>query len=397
MTRDVRLHIIAVVLEGSWALSSHHSVLGRIRTRFLKSDMFFRKETPIQKIMKGKNYCRLGGLAFILLFCSAGYGQSQSARREGDEVMAVVNGSRVITRREVDSLVGSQLFDLEERIYNLRRNALNNLIMRILLEEEARIRGVTVEELKDQLVPDRVEVKQSQVEQVYAENAGGFGAMSEDEVRQRIKLDLETREKLEKYKQALAALRSKAGLDIFLSAPLSPVVAISDDGPSMGPKDAPVTIIEFSDFQCPFCKKATDTLKQLQQSYGSQVRLVFKHLPLPIHPQAFKAAQAAVCANEQGKFWPYHDRLFGATDLPAEILTKHARETGLEMNRFEACLESEASRNAVLKNMQEAKNADVQGTPTFIINGRLLRGARKLSDFQSVIDQELSERKKPSN
>jgi protein-disulfide isomerase len=341
-----------------------------------------------------KSYC-FGGLVLVLLLCSTGYAQSQDGRR--DEVIAIINGSRIITRIEVDSLIGSQLYDLEEKIYNLRKNALNNLITRILLEEEARNQRVTVEELKERLVPIRVEVKQSQVEQFYAENAGSFGTISEEEARQRIRLDLETRQKLEKYREALAALRNKARLDTFLSAPKPPAVAISDDGPSIGPKDAPVTIVEFSDFQCPYCKQSADTLRQLQQSYGAQIRLVFKHLPLPIHAQAFRAAQAAVCADEQGKFWPYHDRLFSATEISVESLGKHAKELGLEMKKFESCLESEASRNVVLKNLQEARSANLHGTPSFIINGRLLRGMRGLSDFQSLIDQELSEKKNASN
>jgi protein-disulfide isomerase len=340
-------------------------------------------------MMKGKKGCCFWVFAFLLLFCSAGYGQSQSARGDGDEIMAVINGSRVITRKEIDTLVGSQLYSLEERIYNLRKNALNNLIMRILLEEEARRRGVTVEELKDQLVPDRVEVKQSQVEQVYAENIEGFGAMSEDEAKQRIKLDLQTREKLERYKQALAALRSKAALEMFLSAPLPPVVAVNDDGPSIGPKDALVTIVEFSDFQCPYCKQATETLKRLQQNYGSQIRLVFKHLPLPVHPQAFKAAQAAVCAGEQGKFWEYHDRLFAAKDLSDGSLAAIAEAIDLRKGDFKKCLDSEASRAAVLKDMQEARRLDVHGTPTFFINGRPLKGVKSINDFENTINQEL--------
>ncbi|HSE96959.1 MAG TPA: thioredoxin domain-containing protein, partial [Blastocatellia bacterium] len=164
---------------------------------------------------------------------------------------------------------------------------------------------------------------------------------------------------------------------------------IAADGPSRGPEDAPVTIIEFSDFQCPYCKQASNTIEELIRAYGDNIRVVFKHLPLPIHPDAFKAAQAAACADEQGKFWEYHDQLFNSADLAADTLRKHAGEIGLKAGEFNSCLESESSRAVVVKNLQQARQAGIQGTPTFIINGVVLRGARGLDDFKRAIDEQL--------
>ncbi|MFL6277789.1 MAG: thioredoxin domain-containing protein [Blastocatellia bacterium] len=330
------------------------------------------------------------GIAAVAVGQTPRSAQSPSAPDDPLNIVAIVNGQRSITQRDIDELIGPQLYSLQDRLYSLRKNAIENLLVKILLEEEAKVRGVTVEQLKQQLMPERVEITQGKIDQVYAESAGSLGNMSEEEARQRIRIDLESQERIERYKAAIAGLRSKAKVEVLLIEPMPPIVKISDSGPSKGPKNAPVTIVEFSDFQCPYCKQAALTLKQVLQSYGENVRLIFKHTPLPIHAEAFKAAQAAACAAEQGAFWEYHDRLFGSGDLSPETLRKYAIEARLEMKAFNLCLDSEASRVAVLKDMQEARQADVQGTPTFVINGRvLIRGVKGPDEFKKIIDQEI--------
>lgn len=316
---------------------------------------------------------------------------------EGAEIVAVINGDQVITRKEIDELIGAQLYDLQERIYNLRKNALDNLLSRLAVEQEARIRGITVEELKRQLVPDRVEINQRRIDQVYTENVGSLGNMNEDEAKQRIRFDLENSEKISRYKAAIAELKSKAKVNTFLPEPAAPKIIVSDNGPSRGSKNAAVTIIEFSDFQCPYCRQGTNTLRQVMQSYGDNIRLVYKHMPLRTHPDAFKAAQASVCVDAQGKFWEYHDLLSSSSDLSADALRKYAVELGLKKDEFESCIDSEVSKTVVLKDVEEARKADVQGTPTFVINGIILRGAKGLDEFKKVIDQELKRDRGPSH
>jgi protein-disulfide isomerase len=309
---------------------------------------------------------------------------------DGASVAAVVNGSRVITIKEVDQPIREQIHALKEKIYQLRRMALENLINNILLEEEARGRGISGEELRRSLMKGEVKVKQSQVEEFFASHSEAFGSMSEEEAKQRIRFDLEGRERLERYKAALAAIRGKARVASYIVEPEPLRVEVGKDGPSRGTEGARVTIVEFSDFQCPYCKQATQVVEQVLKEYKSEVRIIFKHLPLPNHPLAFKAAEAAVCAAEQGRFWPYHDRLFGSTDLSAEWLKKTAVELGLDAGRFNACLGSEAARAVVLSNLQEARRLGIQGTPTFIVNGRVLRGLVSVETFKKVIDQELN-------
>lgn len=332
-------------------------------------------------------------LATICGCTGLGYGQTQTASGDDTEVVATINGQRKIMLKEVDALAGPELQGLLDRINTLRWRALNNLITRALLEDEARARGLTIEELNKQLVPERVEVEQKAVDDLYLANANRYASLSEDEVKQRIKLDLENRAKFEEFQKALARIRSKAKVEIYLREPVGPTVKVSDTGPSKGASSAPVTIIEFADFQCPFCKEASNTLKQLLASYGSNVRLIFKHMPLSNHQWAFQAAQAAVCAGEQGKFWEYHDRLFERSiDLSAGALKQYAADLGLKTDEFNTCMGSEHSRSIVLRDVEEAKRAGVLGTPTFIVNGRVLRGAKTLEEFRAVIEQELKKK-----
>jgi protein-disulfide isomerase len=317
---------------------------------------------------------------------------AQEHKEDGKDIVALINESRVITQKEIDDAIGPQLYALQEKVYNLRKKALENLVTRVLLSDEAKNRGVSEAELRQQLIPHKVEVKQSDIDTAYANNLGILENMSEDEAKQRIRLDLENRMKLDAYKAAVSNIVSRGKIRTFLTEPVPPSSSIRADGPSTGPVDAPVTIVEFSDFQCPYCRQAATILKPLIRSYGANVRFVFKQMPLPIHADAFKAAQASVCAGEQGKFWEYHDILFRSTELSEPALTKYASAIGLETNAFNACLSSEASARVVRKDMEEAMQAGVQGTPTYFVNGRILRGIKSAEDFKKVIDQALKQK-----
>lgn len=327
-----------------------------------------------------------------------GQAQDQKARdgkgKDGRDIIALINGSRVITEKEIDDAVGPQLYALQEKVYNLRKRALENLVTQLLLSDEAKKRGLTEAELRQQLLPYKIEVKQSDVDNAYANNLSILENMSEDEAKQRIRLDLETRLKLEAYKAAISEIVRKGDVETFLAEPVPPSSRISAAGPSTGPLNAPVTIVEFSDFQCPYCKQAAVSLKPLIRSYGADVRFVFKQMPLPIHADAFKAAQASVCADEQGKFWEYHDILFKSSELSEQALRRYASDLGLRTGEFNSCLSSEASATIVRKDMEEAMQAGVQGTPTYFVNGRIVKGMKSSEDFRNVIDQALKQKQR---
>ncbi|HEX8069803.1 MAG TPA: thioredoxin domain-containing protein [Pyrinomonadaceae bacterium] len=330
-------------------------------------------------------------LSGLLALLTAGVGLSVTTpvvRAQNDEVVATVNG-RALTRQEVDASIVSQLLPLQQQIYALRKAALDNLILTVLLEEEARKRGVPVEELRRQLTAGKVEVSPSEVEKEYLDNIAVFGAMSPEEAKERIRLAFESNARMQLYREALAKLKEGARVELKLEEPRLPPLAKDDAAPSRGVKAAAVTIIEFSDFQCPFCRDSQGVIRQVLQAYQNDIRLVFRHLPLATHPEAFSAAQAAVCAGEQGLFWPYHDALFAAETLSPDTFSQIAADVGLNLPAFKTCLNSEASRMAVLKDVREAKRLGITGTPAFIINDRLVRGAQSFAEFKAIIEQEL--------
>jgi protein-disulfide isomerase len=200
---------------------------------------------------------------------------------------------------------------------------------------------------------------------------------------------------MQNYRTALAKLRGAARISLLLTEPRLPAVNVDATAPSLGPENAMVTIVEYSDFECLYCRTVYSTLKQVLKMYEKEVRLVFKHLPLEIHQHAFPAAQAAFCAGQQGLFWQYHDALFSAETLASESFRKIADDVRLELLRFNQCLTSAASRNAVSLNIREASQLGINSTPTFIFNGKLVSGALSLEEFKAIIEQELTTARNP--
>lgn len=162
--------------------------------------------------------------------------------------------------------------------------------------------------------------------------------------------------------------------------------------PSLGPDDAPITIVEFSDYQCPFCKRFHDeTYQDLLEAYPGQIRFVYRNLPLTsIHPDAMSAAVASLCANEQNVYWEYHNKLFSSTTLGTDTYIQYANELNLNADEFTACLDSGKFDDFIAQDMDFAFNLGVQSTPTFFVNGLAIVGAQPLTSFQNLIDKELA-------
>ncbi len=217
--------------------------------------------------------------------------------------------------------------------------------------------------------------------------------------------DAETAELLARIEGSLEELTKLAARTAAApAAPAAPrrrgpdpnkVYEVSVDGaPARGPAEAPVTIVEFSDFQCPYCSRVGPTLAALRAQYPSQVRIVYKHLPLSFHRSALPAAKASVAAQRQGKFWEMHDLLFANQKKLDEATFKgHAEALGLDLARFEADLKSSEVAALVAKDQAEARALGVTGTPGFFVNGRFLSGAKPVSSFQKLIDAELEKPK----
>jgi protein-disulfide isomerase len=213
------------------------------------------------------------------------------------------------------------------------------------------------------------------------------------EIRPQIEQALIQAKRQQARQDYIEQLKQKASVSILLSRPKVAVTA--DRGRLRGDPNAPVTIVEFADFQCPYCEAAEATLKQVLAKYKGKVQFGFRDFPLrQIHPQAQSAAEASRCAGDQGKFWEYHDVLFANQgDLSQNVYAEHARKIGLDIVKFQACLDSGSSRPLIESDFQSGMAAGVTGTPAFYINGAMLSGAQPASEFESIINSELANAK----
>lgn len=303
-------------------------------------------------------------------------------------VVAVVNGKE-ITEQELLDRVRGEVFKLEAQMYEVRRNGVDELISEHLLEQAAKARGLSGDQLLQQEVDAKVgEVTAKEVEDFYTANQARIRKPLH-EVQPQISNYLQQSKLTEARRAYLKGLRDKAQVKVYLTPP---VVEVSAEGaPYKGPQNAPITIVEFSDFQCSYCKRVLTVLNQVLERYPDKVKLAFRDFPIQnIHPHAQKAAEAAHCAADQGKFWEYHDLLFEKQDaIPSANYAEHAKALGLEVATFQECVDSRKYKEKVERNYTDGMKAGVSGTPAFFINGRLLSGAQPLEAFKAVIDEEL--------
>jgi len=333
----------------------------------------------------------LMNILFLLLAASA---LVVAPRAVWAEPLAEVHG-QVITSEEVDRALGTSLARLQEQIYTLKRQKVEALIDERLLAKEAARRGISVAALLDAEVTSKVGlVTEQEIEPLYQANKGRLQG-DEAAAREQVRAYLQN-QKLQAQREAyLKILRSQAKVVVHLKPPPVFRAEVSTDGaPFKGTATAPVTIIEFQDFHCPFCKRVQATIGELLARYGDKVKVVHRDFPIDsLHPQARKGHEAARCANEQGKFWAYHDKLYeNAPKASPEHLKAFAQEVGLDVPAFEQCVASGKYRAAVQKDVEEGQRLGVTGTPSFFINGRQLTGAQPLETFRQAIDEELAAR-----
>jgi len=234
------------------------------------------------------------------------------------------------------------------------------------------------------------EVTPEEIHRVYELNKATL-QKPEPEVADQLRTVLREQNEATRRHEFANTLRSNAKVAVYLEPPDPFRAAVGSDGPSRGLPTAPVTIVEFEDFQCPFCRKAQDTLQQVLVKYKDTVRLVHRDFPLqPLHPTTWKAHEAARCAGEQGKFWEYRDLLYKNAPSPPEQLSTFASQLGMDSAAFKACVDSGKFKAAVQKDEDEGDRLGVQGTPAFFINGRPLAGAQPESQFSRMIDEELN-------
>ena len=314
------------------------------------------------------------------------------------EPLAEVDG-HAITAEDLERALGARLGQLEQQVYDLKRRQLDALITERLLAQEAAKRGTSLAAMLDAEVTAKVGlVTEQEVEAFYQANRPRLRG-EETIVREQIRTHLQQQKLAAQRARLVEALRSQAKILDRLQAP--PIVRVEvpiDGAPLRGASDAPVTLVEFSDFHCPFCKQAQTTLAQLLARYPGKVKLVYRDFPIDgLHPEARRAAEAARCAQDQGKFWEYHDLLFaGPARAAPEDLERYGGQVGLDLVAFGRCLSGGVHRAAVQRDVDEGTRLGVGGTPGFFVNGRPLTGAQPLEVFVRVIEEELAARNDPS-
>lgn len=326
----------------------------------------------------------------LILLCAGlpGLLAAQSRPDTAGSLAAVV-GDRQVSMADLDALVADRLVTVDAEAYAIRRRALDAHVDRLLLEQEAARRGVSEADLLRTQVEARLApITDDQVRAVYDSRVprppGEPAPAALAEIRTRL---MQTRA-AEARRAWLDALRRTSAVRVLLEPPRATVDV--GEAPFRGPRDAPVTIALFSDFQCPFCRAAAVTFQQLVVEYDARVRLVFLDFPLATHAEAPKAAEAARCAGEQAAFWPMHDALFGSAALRVPDLKAHARTLGLDGVRFDACLDSGRQAPGWQRDRAIGQRLGITATPTFFINGRLFTGALPASTLRAVIDEELA-------
>jgi len=332
-----------------------------------------------------------------LAACGAAPPPAAEPAPEENAVVATWNGGQ-LTQADVKEEAGGQLDKMEaeylQQRYDFTRNVIDALVNEQILEAEAKAKGV---ESVDVLLRNEIEGKvtepsEAEIVAEFDRVKGQMPGVELEMVRGPIVQQL-MRGRMEKaYMAYINELRTASDLKVVLERPEVPRVnvEIAADDPSIGPKDAPITIIEFAEYECPFCGRADDTIQQVLETYEGKVRFVFKDYPLDFHPRARPAAIAAHCAGEQDKYWEMNRVLLrNQKALGDSDFVRFATDLELDMDAWSACLTSGKYDAGIDADMKAAAAAGVQATPTFLVNGILLSGALPFDSFKNIIDAEL--------
>jgi protein-disulfide isomerase len=328
-------------------------------------------------------------LAPLILFSSVATCFAQNAGSAKPKEAVAIAGGEAIYDDDLLPAVQAQIIKLRSQEYELKKKALDTLIEQKLLESAARKKGTTPEKLLEQEVDAKV------AEPTDGELRAYYLAQKEklnrpfDEIKDQLESGLKQARIQEAREDYLKGLRKGADVKVLLAPPR---VQVGYDRDRLrGSPKAPVVIVEFADFQCPYCRRVEATLKDLLSKYGDRVSLAYRDFPLDqIHPEAELAAEAARCAGEQSKFWEYHDQLFSASKLERPALLEYAHSLKLDEKRFDSCLASGKYKPDIQRDLQEGTQAGVSGTPAFYINGVPLDGAQPSEAFVRVVEQELA-------
>lgn len=340
----------------------------------------------------------LGLMSIVVLLtfgsCSDSTGKPsylfKPAPKEG---LAAKVGDLEVTNAELQDGIESELFEAESKVFEIKFNRLKSLLLQKYMDKDPRKKGISNDEFLEKHIAKEVVISEKEID-AFIKDQNIPAEHINPQVREKIKNYLEMERKKEAVDKWIAEQTKKTPVEVYIPKPRRPTFPVEvGNAPIMGGKDAKVTIVEFSDFQCPFCAKGADLLKEIKKKYGNKVKVAFKNFPLPFHNHAEQAAVAGLCANEQGAdyFWKMHDAMFANQDaLDAEGLKKTAKSVGLKADAFDKCLAENKYLTQVKADMEDGRKVKVKSTPTFFINGQLINGAQPMDVFAEIIDEELA-------
>jgi len=311
-------------------------------------------------------------------------------------VVANWNGGS-LTYADATADIASQLTQLKAEYltsrYDNESAALDERVNKSILEAEAKKRGLADvgTMLKVEIEDKAAKPTDAEVQELYDANARRMGGRPLAEVRPDVERAVRQRHQAERYEVFITELRASYGVTLTLPFPDLPRIDVSaDDDPSIGPKDAPVTIIQFAEYQCPYCGQARESIDRVMKEYDGKVRFVFRDFPLNFHDRAIPAAVAANCAARQDKYWKIHDTFMSNQRALEEAdLLRAAKDAGLNMDAWQKCRTEVVMEEEIQKDLADGVAVGVSGTPAFFVNGIMLSGAQPFQKFKVIIDREL--------
>jgi protein-disulfide isomerase len=355
--------------------------------------------------MKSRNILALGLMLVVtaLPVLAKEKKEKSAAPASADAGIAAYLGNETITLDEVNKQAESGMEQLRQQevsyrrqvaqnTYNIRRAALDQIVQDKLLAKEAAARSVTSDELvKAEIDGKAGEPTKDEIKDFYEKNKARMAGKTLEQATPDIEKGLRQMKLQTRRTAFLKDLQDKAQLKVVLEPPRVDVKVPAGWPGAKGPEKAPVTLIEFSDFQCPFCKRAEPTVQQILKDYGDKIRFAYRDYPLSFHPRAMPSSIAAHCAAAQGKYWEMFNNLMKEQgDLSDEDLKKRAAAVGLDASKFAACYDGKKPEAAIKASFDDGAAAGVTGTPSFFVNGRMIVGAKPVEEFKALIDEELA-------
>lgn len=338
-----------------------------------------------------------GSALWILVSCTGGDATAEprfifkDAPKPG---VAAKIGDIEITKDELIGDARMEIMRLEKQIHEIKIARLKKLIEEKMIGKKAEEKKMSLDEYVDKvLMRGKGKVSKSEYKKFIKERQIPTANINDD-LKNKIYDYLKKMKRAKVVEAAVAKITKKTAVEVYFKEPDHRINVEVGDAPVKGNKNAKVTIVEFSEFQCPFCKKGAGTVDKVVKKYGSKVKLVFKHFPLAFHTEAKNAGVAAECAGEQNKFWKMYDKLFGNQDeiTKDDGIKNIAKKAGLDMKKFEECIKADRGAKKIENDMELAGKLGINSVPTFFINGVVLQGAQPIEEFSKVIDKELQKK-----